>query len=147
MPLGSRSNSTEPNAKLREEPAKAGEGNRKWLGRLGDEDGVILIGGTTLADFRVRVAQSALRDDVFPSHWSLAGILLSGGKFVSVSLNARDISVVPKTNGVCELLLDDYDDATRYPNIAVIRFARPMPTLPGISNVSNEIAASSTSRL
>ena len=47
----------------------AGEGNRKWLGRLGDEDGVILIGGTTLADFGVRVAQSALRDDMLPSYW------------------------------------------------------------------------------
>lgn len=124
MPLGTRSSSTEPNSKLRDKTPKAGEGNRKWLRRLGDEDGVILIGGTTLADFRIRVAQSALRDDMFPSYWSLAGILLAGGKFVSVPLNGHDISAVPKSNGVRELSLDDYDDPKHYPNIAVIRFAK-----------------------
>ena len=129
MPLGSRSASTEPNAKLREEPARDGEGNRKWLARLGDGDGVILIGGTSLADFRVRVAQSSLRDDMFPSHWSLAGILLAGGKFVSVPLGGHDISDVPKNNGVCDFSLDDFDDAKRFPNIAVIRFAKVHDTV------------------
>lgn len=124
MPLGSRSTSSQPNNKLREEPAKDGEGNRKWLARLGDGDGVILIGGTSLADFRLRVAQSALRDDMFPSAWSLAGILLGDGKFVSVPLGGQDISDVPKNNGVRELSLDDYDDAQRFPNMAVIRFAK-----------------------
>jgi len=123
MPLGSRSPSSQPNDKFRKEPAKDGEGNRKWLARLGDGDGVLLIGGTSLADFRLRVAQSALRDDMFPSYWSLAGILVGGGKFVSVPLGGHDISAVPKNNGVCELMLDDYDDPTRFPNIAVIRFA------------------------
>src|SRR3982074_3388469 len=117
MPLGLRPPSSQPNAKLRAESGKAGEGNRKWLARLGDEDGVILIGGTSLADFRLRVAQSALRHDMFPSYWSLAGILLAGGKFVSVPLGGHDISDVPKNNGVRELSLADYDDPGRYPNM------------------------------
>ena len=36
---------------------------------------------------------------------------------MSVPVNWYDISVVPRNNGVRELSLDDYDDATRYPNI------------------------------
>ena len=129
MPLGSRSTSSQSNEKLREEPAKDGEGNRQWLARLGDADGVILVGGTSLADFRVRVAQSALRDDMFPSYWSLVGILLGGGKFVSVPLEGHHISDVPKNNGVRELSLDDYDDARRFPNLAVVRFAKVHDTV------------------
>jgi hypothetical protein len=124
MPLGARSANTKPNEQFRDEPLRDGESNRKWLARLGDEDGVILIGGTTLADFRVRVAQSSLRDDMFPSNWSLAGILLAGGKFVSVPLGGQDVSVVPKNNGVREFSLDDFDDTQLFPNIAVIRFAK-----------------------
>jgi hypothetical protein len=124
MPLGSRSTCSQPNANLRQEPARDGEGNRKWLARLGDENGIILIGGTSLADFRVRVAQSTLRDDMFPSYWSMSGILLKGGKFVSTPLESDDISGVPKSNGVRELSLDDYDDPNCFPNIAVIRFAK-----------------------
>ena len=51
MSLRTRSTSSQPNTKLREEPLREGEGNRQWLARLGDEDGVILFGGTSLADF------------------------------------------------------------------------------------------------
>jgi hypothetical protein len=115
----------EPNSLLREEPARDGEGNRKWLARLGDADGIILIGGTSLTDFRVRVAQSSLRRDLLPSFWSLCGILLQGGVFASVPLNLRrEISEIPPCNGVRMCPLDEFDDATKFPNVAVIRFAK-----------------------
>lgn len=119
-----RSPSSDPNDGFRNEVARNGEGNRKWLRRLGDEDGIILLGGTSLAGFRVRVAQSVLRHDMLPSHWSLCGILLEGGVFASVPLDLQDISAVPKSNGVRFCPLEDYDDPKAYPNVAVIRFAK-----------------------
>jgi hypothetical protein len=142
MPLVSRSRSASYNTTLLEKKAGKAEGNRKWLAGLGapdgvklDENGIILIGGSMLADFRVRVAQSAARTDMFPSFWSLCGILLAGGKFVTVPLDLRsreqtrrrdndDVSAIPKSNAVRMCSLDEYDDPKLYPNIAVIRFAK-----------------------
>lgn len=145
MPLISRSPSVTPNPKLIEKKPEKGEGNRKWLAGLGeqggvklDENGIILIGGGSLADFRVRVAQSAARSDMFPSFWSLCGILLAGGILASVPLDLRsretpparrrrdndDVSGIPKCNGVRMCSLDEYDDPKRFPNVAVVRFAK-----------------------
>ena len=138
MTLISRSPSHTSNPRLKEKKAAAEQGNVDWLASLGteggvklDENGIILIGGTSLADFRVRVAQSTARSDVLPSFWSLCGILLQGGKFVSVPLDLRsreiegdDVSRIPKCNGVRLCPLSEYDDPHRYPNIAIIRFAK-----------------------
>jgi hypothetical protein len=145
MPLAIVSPSVEPNPKLVEKKPERGEGNRKWLARLGeqggvklDENGIVLIGGTSVADFRVRVAQSAARHDMVPSFWSLCGILLEGGVFVTVPLDLRardassarrrrhndDVSEIPKSNAVRTCSLDEYDDPKRYPNIAVVRYAK-----------------------
>jgi hypothetical protein len=141
MSYVSLSSSSEANPKLVER--KAGrEGNRKWLADLGapdgvrlDENGVILIGGSSLADFRVRIAQSAARSDMLPSFWSLCGILLEGGNIVTVPLDLRaretsrrrdddDASGIPRCNAVRTCSLDEYDDPRRYPNVAVVRFAK-----------------------
>ena len=101
MAIISRSPTGIENKKLKEEPTKPGETNTKWLGRLGNEDGVILIGGTSVAAFRVRVAQSSLRSDMLPSFWSICGILLKGEVFASAPLNmGHDISAIPKSNAV-----------------------------------------------
>jgi hypothetical protein len=144
MPLAIASPSQTPNPKLVERKPQKGEGNRNWLARLGeqggvklDENGVILLGGSSLADFRVRVAQSAARTDMFPSFWSQCGILLKGGVFASVPLDLRqggrtsrrrrdndDVSAIPKCNAVRMCSLDDYDDPERYPNIAVVQYAK-----------------------
>jgi hypothetical protein len=119
-----RSPSAEPNALLRPDPAPEGEGNRAWLERHGDADGILLIGGTSAVDFRIRVAQSRLRHDLTPSAWSQCGILLSGGVCATVPLDWPDAAAVPSRNGVQIRPLADYDDPRRYPNVAAIRFAR-----------------------
>jgi hypothetical protein len=132
MAIISRSSTSVANAALKPDETKRAGGNTEWLADAGDGDGVILIGGASLADFRVRVAQSSLRGDMFPSFWSQAGILLGDGKFVSVplDLNARsseladDVSAIPRANGVRTCSLDEIDDPRRFPNIAVIRFAK-----------------------
>lgn len=97
--------------------------NVSWLKDTGVTDGIILLGGTSVAHFRLRVAQAQLRSDLLPSYWSLAGILLEGEQFASVPLDTlEDSSLIPITNGVQVCKLADYDDTTRFPNIAVLRF-------------------------
>src|SRR5262249_33925115 len=78
---------------------------------------------------------SAARSDMLPSFWSLCGILLEGGRVATVPLDLRsreqtrrrdndDVSTIPRCNAVRMCLLEEYDDPRRYPNIAVIRFAK-----------------------
>src|SRR5947209_6989977 len=94
MAINTYSSTTAANPNLRaEEPGRSG--NKKWLAEVGNSDGVILIGGSSLADFRVRVAQSSLRGDMLPSFWSQAGILLGEGMFVSVPLDLDARSTEP----------------------------------------------------
>jgi hypothetical protein len=115
------------NASIREVAVRGGgESNLDWLRRAADgEDlagAVILLGGSDLAHFRVRCAQSRLRSDMLPSFWSLAGILVNDRSFVSVTLEVEDASRVPQTNGVTRRPLRDYADPKWFPNIAVLRF-------------------------
>lgn len=136
MALIARSPTSQPNRTLVPDEPEKSESNTKWLARVGDGDGVILLGGASLADFRVRVAQSSLRGDMLPSFWSQVGILLGNNTFVSVPLDldsrnpappskrADDVSAIPRANGVRMCLLDEIDNAQRFPNIAVIRFAK-----------------------
>ena len=102
--------------------------NRAWLAALGAgvvrPGAVLLLGGSNLIDFRLRVAQSHLRHDLLPSFWSQAGIVVSADTFLSVPLDERLSPVqVPRLNAIHECPLADYDDPRRYPNIAVISFA------------------------
>lgn len=114
---------SQSNKSLREERPKKTERNAAWLRRHGDSDGILLLGGTSVADFRIRVAQSSLRRDMAPSFWSQCGILLEGGIVATVPLDFSDPSDVPSCNGVRRRSIDEYDDPQRFPNIAVIRFA------------------------
>jgi hypothetical protein len=117
------SQATTPNESLQERPAREGESNREWLRNLGVSSGIILIGGSSLAHFRIRVAQSHVRTDLFPSFWSLAGILHDGETFASVPLDGRaDPSDVPRINGIQTCRLDEYDNPKYFPNIAVLHF-------------------------
>jgi hypothetical protein len=139
MALISRSATMALNEGLEQTNVKSGAkpiGNRKWLAEVGDSDGIILIGGASLADFRIRVSQSSLRGDMLPSFWSQTGILLGDGEFATVPLDLGsrskdkpeerndDVSAIPRTNGVRYCSLDEIDNPEQFPNIAVIRFAR-----------------------
>jgi len=118
------STASAPNRGLSELPAEAGETNSAWLRRAGASEGILLLGGASVVDFRLRVAQSALRDDLTPSHWSLAGILLDEETFLSVPLEpAADLSAVAPANAVRRCAVADYDDPAHYPNIALLSFS------------------------
>jgi hypothetical protein len=118
-----QSNATASNQLLTETVPKNNETNTEWLKRVGATDGIILLGGNSIAHFRLRVAQSHVRSDLTPSYWSLAGILKGGKTFISVPLDlCGDASDVPLKNGVIRCSIADYDDPSRFPNIAFIRF-------------------------
>ena len=102
----------------------ADESNLAWLKRTRWKNGVLLLGGTSLLDFRMRVAQSVLRGDLTPSYWSVCGLLTgSDDQFMGVPLAPADASAVPAANAVQTLHLSDYDDPVAWPNICVLRFA------------------------
>jgi hypothetical protein len=124
------STATTSNRELHEVPAAEQESNRAWFERIPNKDGIILLGGTSLGDFRLRVAQARLRGDLTPSYWSLCGLLLDEeGRFLSVPLQSRDLADVPGTNAVRTLTLDEFDDPKLWPNIAVLRFAASSETV------------------
>lgn len=88
------------------------------------EGSILLLGGSSLAHFRIRVAQSHLKHDMIPSCWSLAAILLSKDMFVTVPLDMhQDVSKVPSTNGIMSCQMSDYDNPDLFPNIAVLEFS------------------------
>jgi len=112
------------NEDLKEVKAGKSEGNVRWLERVKATEGLILLGGASVADFRLRVAQSHIRRDFMPSFWSLAGIIVRPGKIATVSLDdIGDAATVTHDNGIVELPLRHFDDPERYPNVASLQFA------------------------
>ncbi len=117
------SGASDPNLQLDRLPAEEGEGNASWFGRSPVNAGLVLLGGTSLVDFRLRYAQSQLRSDLTPSYWSLCGLLLADGSIRTVPLDVTPAADVPRTNGVRLMSIDDFDDPLAWPNVAVLRFA------------------------
>lgn len=117
------SGASDPNELLHELDAQEGEGNAAWFGRWETQSGIVLLGGTSLVDFRLRVAQSQLRGDLTPSYWSTCGVILGDGSIRTAPMTIPDVSDVPRTNAVQVLSIDDFDDPERWPNIAVLSFA------------------------
>jgi hypothetical protein len=118
-----QSNAVSSNVSIDEVKSEPPETNSAWLKRVGAKDGVLLLGGASIAHFRIRVAQSHARADLKPSCWSLAGMLMANQKFLSVPLElCGDASDIAQRNGVQTCNMADYDDPARFPNIAVIRF-------------------------
>jgi hypothetical protein len=98
----------------------------------GAETDLLLIGGTGPVDFRLRVAQSHARDDLLPSAFSHAAILLPAPKSAArrklweIPLSGgAESAYPPATNGVVETELERYDDPVVYPNIALLRVPVP----------------------
>jgi hypothetical protein len=126
--LSSRAKST--NKKFAEHKRKKGTTNIDWLGShlQPDRMAILLLGGTDLVDFRLRIAQSHLRNDLTPSHWSHVALL---GESKAAHLDAAplyEISLAPvsgfgfptATNGVQTSTLEKYGDTQRFPNIAIL---------------------------
>lgn len=117
------------NSKFKSVKPTKNEGNKEWLHRILKENdfpgqGLLLIGGNSIPDFHIRVAQSYLRHDLSPSYWSLTGILIDSDTFYSVPLQwDGELEEMPRRNGIQICRLSDYDDPERYPNFAFVRFA------------------------
>ena len=119
------------------------ETNLAWLARLRTADktfakpgDVVLLGGSSLSDFRLRVAQSHMRDDLTPSYWSLVGVLDDGDRLLTAPLwPLLTPDVVPITNGITSLALSEFDDPVLWPNIAIVRF--PGARLPPVTCVDD----------
>jgi hypothetical protein len=107
--------------------ASAGHSNVEWLRSVpafATPGAVLLLGGVSVVDFRLRVAQSHLRHDLLPSFWSNVGIIASADTFFTVPLDELlEPTRVPARNAIHECGIDRYDDAERYPNIGIVKFA------------------------
>jgi hypothetical protein len=107
--------------------APSGElANFTWLESTGYRDGVLLLGGTSIIDFRMRVAQSELRQDLLPSFWSTCGLLIDGRLLMTARVDAiNDSSARVERNGLEAVTLDAasrYGNPMFYPNIAILQF-------------------------
>lgn len=125
-----RSEVASGNPLLKETPADAvavGElANLEWLQSTGYRDGVLLLGGTSIVDFRMRVAQSELRHDLLPSFWSTCGLLIDGEMMMTARVDAiSDSSARVERNGLEAVTFDAasrYGNPMFYPNIAILQF-------------------------
>jgi hypothetical protein len=122
-----RSDVASGNPLLKETPADAAPAaNFTWLSSTGYRDGVLLLGGTSIVDFRMRVAQSELRQDLLPSFWSTCGLLIDGEVLMTARVDAiSDSSARVERNGLEAVQLDAqsrYGDSMFYPNIAILQF-------------------------
>jgi hypothetical protein len=108
----------------------SGQTNMEWITQWRGSDpdfakrnSVVLLGGSSLADFRVRIAQSHARHDLTPSYWSLVGVVHGRDRLLTAPLwPLSPPERMPVTNGIRSLPLRDFDDPGLWPNIAVIRF-------------------------
>ena len=129
-----RSNATHPNTLFKQDARPRSEDNIKWLSRnvLASEEisQIVLIGGVDVVSLRLRMAQSHLRHDMFPSHWSHALLLgpvaqpFAKTSIFEISLQPPGgFGFPPPVNGVQQGRIDQYRDARVYPNIALMRVA------------------------
>jgi hypothetical protein len=122
-----------PNQAFEEKKRTPGEDNLQWLVRVMPDDekdytNLLLLGGSGLSAFRVRVAQSQLRHDLTPSSWSHV-VLVGNLKKNLAATVIHEISLEPEAgfgfpvpaNGLQKAKLGDYKDQTAWPNIAHIR--------------------------
>lgn len=132
------------NPRIREVPRKEGESNAAWLTRVLPEDGdaprILLLGGASLPHFRLRTAQSHVRNDLMPSFWSHAAVLLPGEAptIFQVGLEiALALHEVPAKNAISEVPVAHFDDAAHFPNLALLRFpgADPKVVREGIGHL------------
>ncbi len=130
-----RSPSTDHNESLTEVRRKGREDNAAYVASHASSDGgtnLVLLGGAGPIDFRLRVAQAHVRDDLSPSAWSHVLLVGRPGKAPAkteafeIGLHGRGgIGNPAETNGVAKVTLGDYADTARFPNIAVLKVPVP----------------------
>lgn len=120
-----------PNPDFVKVPRKSNEDNIAWLERnMADTDesvSLVMLGGKNPIDFRLRLAQAHVRDDLTPSSWSHVMLLGKPSKNLE-STTVHEISLYPSdgfnypvpTNAEQQGKLKAYADAEEFPNIAVI---------------------------
>ena len=109
---------------------KAGQSNMEWLEAhlKGDPDHsvLVMVGGRSPVDFRLRTAQSQVRSDLAPSRWSHVMLLKKASRKTASSVYeislepARGFEFPTAQNGLQEGKLSRYGDPEQYPNIAVL---------------------------
>jgi hypothetical protein len=124
------SSATERSAGLREVPRRSREDNLQWLKRnlpTAGGSSIVLVGGRSPTSFRLRVAQSHIRHDLTPSHWSHVMLLGSSTTALArtivyeISLEASGgFGFPPPDNAVQEGTLGQYARPRAYPNIAIL---------------------------
>jgi hypothetical protein len=117
-------------------PRAEDEDNVEWLSRnlpSGEVTHLAMVGGKDRMDFRLRIAQSHLRHDLAPSHWSHAFLVGKMAKNVG-STRVHEISLEPAggfrfpppSNAVQQGKLDRYRDPDEYPNVAILGVPVPL---------------------
>lgn len=126
-----------PNRNVRHDRPPRKLGNAGWLSGTNITQGVLLVGAAGASDLRLRVAQSRLRSDLTPSHWSMAG-LLDGDQVTTVALDAiGSPGNFAARNGVTRLPLDRFDDPAEFPNMAVLVFSTTLtPVLAALDEIT-----------
>ena len=128
-----QSNQVKGNAAVQNLRKTRGESNQKWILRANkaldpDAPKLLLLGGTDITDFRVRIAQSDARRDMKPSFWSHVMVYVPGRRSTSPALwhapleVGDDISAVPRTNGVIKSTLTYCANKSRWKNLALLEF-------------------------
>jgi hypothetical protein len=124
------STAAEANPHLKEIP-EAGISNVEWLQKHGreylQEGSLLLLGGSSTTDFRLRVAQSHARSDMRPSLWSHVAIVTERQSqtwiLSEVSLTPpQGFGDVPSRNARQDNTLDYYANPQVWCNIALLSF-------------------------
>ena len=128
-----------PNERLEELKREPSEDNVGWLKRAVAEtkEGLafLLVGGAGPYDFAVRVAQSVVRHDRTPSHWSHVAMFanpieklaksenLAGESIHEISLDPpAGFGFPPQENALQTTKVSRYADPLQYPNVALLAF-------------------------
>lgn len=121
---------TLPNPNFLERPRTSGEDNVQWLAAGAPKEGtsIVLLGGVDNYAFRLRVAQSHIRDTFTPSHWSHALLTFGIDAVDPAATRVYEIALDPprgfgfaaSTNALQEGSLGPYASPSQFPNVAIV---------------------------